>query len=96
MSITTIADGCYIDVNESFLDVSGYSRKELIGRTSLELNIWETPQNRADFIQQVKERGSVVNVETRLQARDRISQAAPVFRRAFGPWRRRMFAHGVE
>jgi len=70
MSLTTVADGRYVDVNESFLSVSGYTRKEVIGRTSLELNIWETAQIRADFIQQVKERGSVVNVETRLRTRD--------------------------
>jgi len=70
MSVTTIADGYYIDVNESFLSVSGYTRKELIGRTSLELNIWETPEKRADFIGKLKERGSVVNVETTLRTRD--------------------------
>jgi PAS domain S-box-containing protein len=70
MSITTIADGRYVDVNESFLSVSGFTRKEVIGRTSMELNIWETAKSRADFIQQVKERGSVVNVETRLRTRD--------------------------
>ena len=70
MSLTTLADGYYIDVNESFLSVSGYTRKEVIGLTSLELNIWETPEKRADFLQQVKERGSVVNVETKLRTRN--------------------------
>jgi PAS domain S-box-containing protein len=70
MSLTSIADGYYIDVNESFLSVSGYTRKEVIGHTSLELNIWETPERRADFIRQLKERGSVVNVETKLRTRN--------------------------
>src|SRR5436190_22969085 len=35
MSITTFEDGLYIDVNESFLVMSGYTRPEVIGRTSL-------------------------------------------------------------
>jgi PAS domain S-box-containing protein len=82
MSLTTVADGRYVDVNESFLSVSGYTRKEVIGRTSLELNIWETAQIRADFIQQVKERGSVVNVETRLRTRDGSHRLPPFFRRS--------------
>ena len=39
MSLTTVATGRYIDVNESFLAMSGYTRDEVIGHTSLELRI---------------------------------------------------------
>ena len=37
MSLTTIANGLYLDVNDSFLAMSGYTREEVIGHTSLEL-----------------------------------------------------------
>ena len=47
MSLTTLAAGRYIDVNESFLAMSGYTRDEVIGHTSLELRVWETPDARA-------------------------------------------------
>ncbi len=70
MSLTTLATGTYIDVNESFLAVSGYTRKEVIGHTSLELRIWETPDTRAEFVRQLKEHGALVNYETRLRAKD--------------------------
>lgn len=70
MTLTTVAEGRYIDVNESFLEVSGYTREEVIGHTSLELNIWETRSHRAYFIQQLKQRGSLVNFETRLRTKD--------------------------
>ena len=46
MSITTLIGGRYIDVNESFLNMSGFSRDEVIGHTSRELNIFETPAHR--------------------------------------------------
>ena len=39
MSITTLKDGRFIDVNNSFLKSSGYSRKELLGHTSLALGM---------------------------------------------------------
>lgn len=64
MSLTRLSDGCYLDVNESFLTMSGYSREEVIGRTSIELGIWETPAARSDFVQLLKEQGAIQNLET--------------------------------
>src|SRR5215813_11929914 len=65
MSITSLEEGRYIDVNERFLEVSGYTREEVIGRTSLELNIWESLAARAELIGTLKERGAVRNLETK-------------------------------
>jgi len=70
MSLTTLAEGRYLDVNESFLEMSGYTREEVIGHTSLALNIWETRAHRDDFIKRQKEQGSLVNVETRFRTKD--------------------------
>ena len=70
MSLTTLAEGRYLDVNESFLAMSGYTRDEVIGRTSIDLNIWETTAHRAYFIQRLNELGSVVNLETRFRTKD--------------------------
>jgi PAS domain S-box-containing protein len=64
MSISTLADGVYIDVNDSLLAMSGYSRQEIIGHSSLALGVWEAPQKRSDFMRQLVERGSLSNVET--------------------------------
>ncbi len=69
MSLTTLSEGRYIDVNESFLTVSGYTREEVIGHTVMELGIWEMPERRDDFIKEVQERGSVVNVEARFRTK---------------------------
>jgi len=70
MSLTRIADGHYLHVNESFLELSGYTREEVIGRTSLELNIWETAKAREDFIDELNKRGSVVNKEAKFRTKD--------------------------
>src|SRR5215813_3582162 len=65
MSITSLDEGRYLDVNERFLEVSGYTREEVIGRTSLELNIWESLEARAELIGTLKGRGAVRNLETK-------------------------------
>lgn len=70
MSLTTLDNGVYRDVNESFLAMSGYMRDEVIGRSSLELNIWETPQARATFVQHLKEHGSLVNYEAKFRIKN--------------------------
>jgi len=69
MSLTTFAGGCYLDVNESFLTMSGYTREEVIGRTSLELDIWDTPGARSEFIRLLKERGAIYNLETKFRTK---------------------------
>jgi len=47
LSITSLADGRLLDVNESFIRTTGYTRAEAIGRTPDELGLWVNPQERA-------------------------------------------------
>lgn len=63
ITIVTVSDGRYIDVNESFLRVTGYRREEVIGRTSLELGFWNRPQDRAKLIETLDKQGSIRDLE---------------------------------
>ena len=44
--ISTLKEGKFVEVNESFCKLSGYSRDELIGKTSTELNMWGSSDDR--------------------------------------------------
>jgi len=50
MAITTVAEGRYVDINETFERQMGYSRAEIIGRTSLELAVWPTSADREAMV----------------------------------------------
>jgi PAS domain S-box-containing protein len=63
ISIATLDEGRYIDVNESFLRITGYRRSEVIGRTSLELKFWESPEDRSRFVEMLTKQGSVRDLE---------------------------------
>jgi PAS domain S-box-containing protein len=63
ITIATIAEGRYIDVNESFLRVTGHRREEVIGRTSLELEFWKSPEDRARLLEMLWEQNSVRDLE---------------------------------
>ena len=57
--VTTQEGGRIIDVNDRFLDVFGFSRPELIGKTALEIGMWANPQDRPVVIGQLKTEGRV-------------------------------------
>jgi len=65
--ITTLEDGFYLDVNEAFLQTTGYKREEVIGKTSKELGIWADPSQRKEIVRLLKEKGIVRNMEVKFR-----------------------------
>jgi PAS domain S-box-containing protein len=57
--VTTQDGGRIIEVNDRFLDVFGFSREEIIGKTALELGMWANPQDRPLVIDQLMTEGRV-------------------------------------
>jgi len=70
MSIVTLADGVFVDINESFLTMSGYAREEVIGHTALQLGIWKTKEQQTEFINELNRVGSIGVRETRFLNKD--------------------------
>lgn len=63
ITIASLVNGRYIDVNESFLRITGCRREEVIGRTSLELKFWERAEDRVGLVKTLQEHGSVRDLE---------------------------------
>ncbi len=68
-SITTVAEGRFIDVNEAFERRYGYSCAELVGRTVFDIGVWDNPGERPEMLAQVHEQGHVRNRVTRFRTR---------------------------
>jgi len=70
-SLSTIStlDGRFLNVNEQFLQSSGYSREEVIGKTALELAMWPNPDNRARLMAILKGKGYVRGFEVELKTK---------------------------
>jgi len=68
-SITTVKEGRFLDVNAAWERRYGYSRAEVLGRTVLELNIWEDPADRELMLAQLNKGGPIQNIMTRLRTK---------------------------
>ncbi len=63
MSIVTMAEGHYLDVNDSYVQTFGFSREELLGRTTTEMGILKGGNAREKILKLLKERKTVKNLE---------------------------------
>jgi two-component system cell cycle sensor histidine kinase/response regulator CckA len=59
LALARLPDGRLLDVNDAFLRISGYTREEVIGRTTTELRLWADLKDRAEYIRQLQEQGHV-------------------------------------
>ena len=69
-NINRISDGMYVSINPGFTRIMGYTADEVIGRTSLELNIWENPEDRARMVEELSRQGVVSELEARFRDKD--------------------------
>ncbi len=59
MAINAVPGHQFLEVNESFTRLFGYSREETIGRTALELNLWVDADHRARVMAKLLEESEV-------------------------------------
>ena len=57
------------DVNEAFSRLTGYTREEAIGRTTLELGLWADPSEREIVLREIQEQGYLHNREGLLRTK---------------------------
>jgi len=65
VNINRLSDGMYISINKGFTRITGYSEEEVVGKTSIELNIWADADDRAKLVKGLMEKGEVENLEAR-------------------------------
>jgi PAS domain S-box-containing protein len=70
VSIARMNDGTFIEINEAFLQSSGWSREEVIGRTSADLKLWENLEERGKFLFDLQLRGFVRNRECAIRSKE--------------------------
>jgi PAS domain S-box-containing protein len=63
IALSTLDNGYYIDINDSWLQLLGYSREETIGNSAIDLGIWANPEDREQVKKLIQTQGKVSNCE---------------------------------
>jgi len=68
-TVTSLDDGRFIMVNDSFLENIGYSKEEIINRTSIDINAWISSEDRQRWVDELKSKGAVRGLELPFRTR---------------------------
>ncbi|MBI5581720.1 MAG: PAS domain S-box protein [Deltaproteobacteria bacterium] len=70
ISLNRLSDERYIDVNEGFTKLTGYTQEEALGKTPIDLNIWDSPGDGQCFVNNLLSQGSIENLEIRYRKKN--------------------------
>ena len=70
ITITRVEDGTYMDINDGFTKMLGYSQKDVIGKLSTTLNIWNDPKDREILVAGLKKYEVVENLQANFKGKD--------------------------
>ncbi len=69
LTLVSATDGIFADINDAFLEHTGYSRNEVIGKTSEELGIFADPDEYEQLVSQLRIRHHVAGKEMRCRVK---------------------------
>jgi len=69
ITLASAKDSRYIDVNKTFEQVTGWSRKEVIGRTPFEVGLWDDPEAKVAIAKRLLLGDVVRNLELKMRTK---------------------------
>jgi two-component system cell cycle sensor histidine kinase/response regulator CckA len=67
--VASLPEGIILEVNDTFCEVTGYSREDVIGKTALELNLWVHAEDRDVYLRGL-DAGGIDNMPIQFRMRD--------------------------
>ncbi len=70
ISITRLRDGQYIDINQTFTEITGHQREEIVGRTSLEVGLWVDRGDRSALVDRLRSEGQCRDAQIQMRRKN--------------------------
>ena len=71
ISISRLSDGAYVDANHRYLELLGRSRDQVIGKTSVQIGVFASVEERSKVGERIRQQGFLRSVPFQLRAADR-------------------------
>ncbi|MHB8338401.1 MAG: PAS domain S-box protein [Ignavibacteriaceae bacterium] len=69
ININRLKDGMYLSINKGFTQIMGYTEEDIMGKSSIEQNIWAKPGDREKLVEGLTKDGVVENLETKFRSK---------------------------
>ncbi len=69
--ISRLSDGIIIRINDGFTASTGFTREDVIGKSSIDINLWNNPADRIKFTESFDDNGTCQNFEALFQRKDK-------------------------
>ncbi|HEX2394005.1 MAG TPA: PAS domain S-box protein [Bacteroidales bacterium] len=70
INLNRLSDGLFVEINEGFTQLTGYTWADVRGKTSSEINIWYDPEDRERLIGELRNKGMAVNLEAKFRLKN--------------------------
>ncbi len=68
--ITRMTDGYFVRINDGFSALFGYTRAEVLGKSTMDINLWANLADRQKLVSTLNEKGFCENLEIVFQCKD--------------------------
>ncbi|HEV8398578.1 MAG TPA: PAS domain S-box protein [Gemmatimonadales bacterium] len=66
--IARVDDGTLVDVNDAYLEVTGFTREDVLGTSAAE-TLWPVPEGRAEMVRELKQRGRLRHLDLKMRTK---------------------------
>ncbi|HUS33803.1 MAG TPA: response regulator [Verrucomicrobiae bacterium] len=70
MSIQSLEGHRFLDVNDAYLQMTGFDRSDIIGQNAFKIGLWPNPESRRQIFDELRANKSIRNLEANLQTKD--------------------------
>jgi len=70
INIARVSDGTYLEVNDAWLEITGYERDEVIGRTDQDIQIWADAESRRKLLRVFLKTGTARSLEIKFRRKN--------------------------
>lgn len=68
--LTRLADGKFVDVNRKFTEQFGFTKEEVLGKTTIDINLYQHPSDRIHLTERLNREGKYEHFETTFLRKD--------------------------